>query len=48
MQTKVSIVTTCYNKEGYIQDMLESVIAQSWDNIELILVNDGTQIYIKT
>jgi glycosyltransferase involved in cell wall biosynthesis len=42
MQTKVSVVVTCYNKEDYMKDMLDSVIAQSWDNIELILVNDGS------
>ena len=41
-QGKVSIVSTCYNKEKYISKMLESVITQEWDNIELILVNDGS------
>ena len=41
-QGKVSMVVPCYNKVEYIGAMLESVIAQRWDNIELILVNDGS------
>ncbi|MHA7967361.1 glycosyltransferase family 2 protein [Paenibacillus sp. CAU 1782] len=42
MQSKVSMVVPCYNKVNDIGAMLESVIAQVWDNIELILVNDGS------
>ncbi len=42
MQAKVSIVMPCYNKVEYIAEMFESVLAQNWDNIELILVNDGS------
>lgn len=42
MQGKVSMVVPCYNKEDYISAMLDSVLAQVWDNIELILVNDGS------
>ena len=42
MQPKVSIVMPCYNKERYIGDMFASVLQQDWDNIELVLVNDGS------
>jgi len=42
MQGKVSMVIPCYNKEEYIGEMFDSIIAQEWDNIELILVNDGS------
>ncbi|MCL1998357.1 MAG: glycosyltransferase [Turicibacter sp.] len=42
MQATVSIVTTCYNKEKDIANMFDSVIAQKWDNIQVILVNDGS------
>ena len=38
----VSIVVPCYNKEQYIGGMLKSVYNQKWDNIELVLVNDGS------
>ncbi|MDR3310785.1 MAG: glycosyltransferase family 2 protein [Oscillospiraceae bacterium] len=41
-QGKVSMVVPCYNKVKWIGAMLDSVIAQEWDNIELILVNDGS------
>jgi glycosyltransferase involved in cell wall biosynthesis len=41
-QGKVSMVVPCYNKEAYIGAMLDSVLAQEWDNIEPILVNDGS------
>ncbi|MDR2589842.1 MAG: glycosyltransferase [Oscillospiraceae bacterium] len=42
MQPKVSIVIPCYNKVNYIANMFDSIIAQKWDNIEIILVNDGS------
>jgi glycosyltransferase involved in cell wall biosynthesis len=42
MQPKVSMVVPCYNKEKYIGDMLHSVCRQAWNNIEVILVNDGS------
>jgi glycosyltransferase involved in cell wall biosynthesis len=36
------MVMPCYNKEEYIGEMFDSILAQKWDNIELILVNDGS------
>lgn len=41
-QLKVSMVMPCYNKAQSIGEMFDSIIAQEWDNIELILVNDGS------
>ena len=41
-QGKVSMVVPCYNKENYISAMLDSVLAQEWDKIELLLINDGS------
>ncbi|NMI06929.1 glycosyltransferase family 2 protein [Paenibacillus sp. SZ31] len=42
MQPKVSMVISCFNKVNYISDMLDSVLTQKWDNIEIILINDGS------
>ncbi len=39
---KISIVVPVYNCENYIDECVESVINQTNDNWELILVNDGS------
>lgn len=38
----VSILTTVYNREKYLADAIESVLALSYQNWELILVDDGS------
>ena len=39
----VSIITCCYNCEKYVATCLESVLAQMYDDIEFIFVDDGSQ-----
>ena len=39
---KVSIVVPVYNVEKYIEKCLDSIINQSFSNIEIILVDDGS------
>ncbi|WDU83958.1 glycosyltransferase [Caloramator sp. Dgby_cultured_2] len=38
----VSIVMTVYNKEKFLKDAIESVLIQTYSNIELIIINDGS------
>lgn len=40
---KVSIIIPVYNVEKYIRQCLESVINQTYKNIEIIVINDGTK-----
>lgn len=39
---KVAIIVPFYNVEKYLQDCLESCIHQSYSNIEIILIDDGS------
>lgn len=38
----ISIITPVYNKEKYISNAVESVLNQSFENFEYIIVNDGS------
>ncbi len=42
MNEKVSIVMTSYNYADYIKEAIESVIAQTYSNWELVIVDDGS------
>ncbi len=39
----VSIVIPCYNHENFVQDSIQSVIDQTYKNIELIIIDDGSK-----
>lgn len=38
----VTIITPCYNGEGFLHKYFSSILAQTYDNLELIFVNDGS------
>ena len=40
---KVSIVVPVYNVENFIRDCLDSLVNQSFKDMEIIVVNDGTK-----
>ena len=40
---KVSIIIPVYNGENYLAEAIESALAQSYDNLEVIVINDGSK-----
>ena len=40
---KVSIIVPFYNVEEYIERSIKSLVEQSLEDIEIILVNDGSK-----
>ncbi len=42
MLPKVSVIVPVYNVEKYLEHCVESIINQTYVNLEIILVNDGS------
>lgn len=40
--SKISLIVAAYNIENYINECLKSIINQTYQNIEIIVVNDGS------
>lgn len=41
-QPLVSLITTVYNREAHLSEMIESILSQSYSNFELIIWDDGS------
>lgn len=41
MNPLISIIVPIYNVEKYIRTCIESILAQTYRNVEVIIVNDG-------
>ena len=42
MQEKISIIVPVYNVEAYLERCVESILKQTYTNLEILLVNDGS------
>ena len=42
MNKKISVIVPIYNVEKYLEKCIESIINQTYKNLEIILVNDGS------
>ncbi len=42
MNPKVSINLCCYNSEKYLRETLDSIVNQTYNDWELIIINDGS------
>lgn len=40
---KVSVIIPAYNTQDYIDEMLECVVKQTYKNLEIIIINDGSK-----
>lgn len=42
MDALISVIVPVYNADNYIDECVESLIKQTFDNLEIILINDGS------
>ena len=38
----VSVIVPCYNQTRFVTDAVESIVAQTYRDVEIIVVNDGS------
>lgn len=41
---KISVIVPVYNVEEFLEQCLESIVSQTYTDLEIILVNDGSTI----
>ncbi|MGZ1192332.1 glycosyltransferase family 2 protein, partial [Lactobacillus delbrueckii subsp. bulgaricus] len=43
MSPQVSVIVPVYNVEKYLQQCVESLVNQSYQNLEILLIDDGSK-----
>lgn len=43
MNNLVTVIIPCYNHEKYVEETIESIVNQTYKNIELIVIDDGSK-----
>ena len=43
---KVSIITVTYNSEETIDDCLNSIVSQTYSNIEIFIIDDNSKYWL--
>ena len=43
MDNKISVIVPVYNVERYLRECLDSVLHQTFENFDVILINDGSR-----
>ena len=42
MGEKISVIVPVYNVEAYLEKCVESILKQTYTNLEILLINDGS------
>ena len=43
MEPKISVIVPIYNSEKYLKKCVDSILNQTLEDIEIILINDGSK-----
>ena len=39
----ISIILPAYNHENYVEETIRSILCQTWPNLELLVIDDGSR-----